>query len=105
MCWLAPRVCEPERDVAPQVITHMGPSQAARVRQLQKDLRTLTARAAAPPSAAAAGSDDTSAPSYVQSELDDAVASECPLCGEAMIESVGVPFVDDSERMSSEWDI
>ncbi len=85
-----------------QVVSHLGAAQAARIRQLQKDLRTLSSRAAAPKSTA---DDDASAPSYVQSELDDAVASECPLCGEAMIESVGVPFIDDSERMASEWDI
>lgn len=83
------------------MIVHLGPAQAARVKLLQKELRQLsgvTAPAGVP-------RDESSAAARLQTELDDTVATECPLCGEVMIESVGQPFLDDAERTSSEWDI
>ena len=98
-----------------QVISHLGPAQASRIRQLQKDARAAATRAAtaaalqssSTSAAATSAADDASAAAaLVQSELDDAVASECPLCGEAMIDSVGVPLLDDGdEATTSEWDI
>ena len=31
---------------------------------------------------------------YLQAELDGFVAADCPLCGFAMIRSLGVPLID-----------
>lgn len=41
----------------------------------------------------------------IKSELDDLVASECLYCGEFMIRSVEIPFIDEEEedQMSNNW--
>lgn len=42
----------------------------------------------------------------IRSELDDAIASECPFCGDLMISEVSKPFVSPEEiYLASSWDI
>ena len=42
---------------------------------------------------------------YLQAELDDLVASECLYCGDYMIRSVEIPFIEGEEedQMSNNW--
>ncbi|KAH0877298.1 hypothetical protein HID58_064692 [Brassica napus] len=42
----------------------------------------------------------------LRSELDDAIASECPFCGELMINEITLPFIKPEEtRHSASWDL
>lgn len=42
----------------------------------------------------------------IRSELDDAIASECPFCGDLMISQVSKPFVSPEKLyLASSWDI
>ncbi|CAA7039144.1 unnamed protein product [Microthlaspi erraticum] len=42
----------------------------------------------------------------LRSELDDAIASECPFCGELMINEIGLPFIKaDETQHSASWDL
>ncbi|MCL7028399.1 hypothetical protein MKW94_006483 [Papaver nudicaule] len=40
----------------------------------------------------------------LRSELDDAIASECPLCGDLMIREISLPFMLPDEANVSSWD-
>ncbi|KAG6519738.1 hypothetical protein ZIOFF_023246 [Zingiber officinale] len=42
----------------------------------------------------------------LRSQLDDAIASECPFCGDLMIREISLPFVlhEDAEEIAS-WEI
>ncbi|KAF3340737.1 vacuolar protein sorting-associated protein 18 [Carex littledalei] len=46
------------------------------------------------------------APLYIRAQLDEAVASECPFCGDLMIREISLPFIlpHESEEMAS-WAI
>lgn len=42
----------------------------------------------------------------LRSELDDAIASECPFCGELMINEITLPFIKPEESLhSASWDL
>ncbi|XP_048594188.1 vacuolar sorting protein 18-like [Brassica napus] len=42
----------------------------------------------------------------LRSELDDAIASECPFCGELMINEISLPFIKPEETQhSASWDL
>ncbi|KAL0813162.1 hypothetical protein Bca101_069605 [Brassica carinata] len=42
----------------------------------------------------------------LRSELDDAIASECPFCGELMINEITLPFIKPEEtRHTASWDL
>ncbi|KAF3631693.1 hypothetical protein FXO37_27819 [Capsicum annuum] len=42
----------------------------------------------------------------IRSQLDDAVASDCPFCGELMIREISLPFILPEESEESEsWEI
>jgi hypothetical protein len=86
-------------------MSHLGPAQGARIRQLQKDLRAKQAVTVGATAGQAADSDAVQAVNLAQAEFDDVVASECPLCGDIMIDTVGVPFLDDGDALSAEWEI
>lgn len=81
--------------------------------QLQKEARAAAAKVAnqitgtgvLSSATSSTTNDDKAKATRAQSELDDAIASECPLCGEVMIESVAVPFVEGGASGSSEWDL
>jgi hypothetical protein len=88
-----------------QVMSHLGPAQGARIRQLQKELRAKHSAALETTSGQAADSDAIQAVNLAQAEFDDVVASECPLCGDIMIDTVGVPFLDEGDAHSAEWEI
>lgn len=42
----------------------------------------------------------------IRSQLDDAIASECPFCGDLMIREISLPFVlpEETEEVAS-WEI
>lgn len=40
----------------------------------------------------------------IRSQLDDAIASECPFCGDLMIHEISLPFLEEREESES-WDI
>lgn len=107
-----------------QIIAHLAPSQVTRLRDLQKQLRATTATVVptAPTSAGggsslpgagyglgtdvgASAATDASAASALQAELDELVGAECLYCGQVMIDSVAVPFVDEDSPGGHEWDI
>ncbi len=48
---------------------------------------------------------EASATSALQAELDELVGAECLYCGQVMIDSVAVPFVDEDSPGGHEWDI
>ncbi len=48
---------------------------------------------------------DANAVSVLQAEVDELVGAECLYCGQVMIDSVAVPFVDDDSPGGHEWDI
>lgn len=42
----------------------------------------------------------------IRSQLDDAVASECPFCGDLMIQEISLPFILPEEALQvSSWEI
>jgi hypothetical protein len=42
----------------------------------------------------------------LQQRLDDIVASECPLTGESMIDTITMPFIsEEEEEESQEWQL
>lgn len=46
---------------------------------------------------------------YVQlrSQLDDAIASECPFCGDLMIREISLPFIhpEEEQHVLRSWEI
>lgn len=48
----------------------------------------------------------TTARDLVQSGIDSILASECPLCGDTMVESIDQPFVpdEDFDQVLKEWE-
>ncbi|GAV68849.1 LOW QUALITY PROTEIN: Clathrin domain-containing protein/Pep3_Vps18 domain-containing protein, partial [Cephalotus follicularis] len=40
-----------------------------------------------------------------RSQLDDAIASECPFCGDLMIREISMPFISSEEEQVSSWEI
>ena len=111
--------------VSMQIIGHLASSQIARLRELRELLRaaaTATATAAsagvtggtALPGSRYGGSTndtvaaafDASAVAALQAEFDELVGAECLYCGQVMIDSVAVPFLDDDgDAVAHEWDI
>ncbi|CAM8954413.1 unnamed protein product [Rhodiola kirilowii] len=42
----------------------------------------------------------------IRSQLDDAIASECPFCGDLMIREISLPFIEASEnQQAASWEI
>lgn len=42
----------------------------------------------------------------LRSQLDDAIASECPFCGDLMIREISLPFIlPEEEQHVSSWEI
>jgi len=52
------------------------------------------------------GSSSTTTRDLVLSAIDSILASECPCCGDTVVESIGKPFVSDSDfdRVLKEWE-
>lgn len=42
----------------------------------------------------------------LRSQLDDAVASECPFCGDLMIREISLPFIlPEEQQQNNSWEI
>lgn len=42
----------------------------------------------------------------IRSQLDDAIASECPFCGDLMIREISLPFIlPEEEHEAASWEI
>jgi len=43
----------------------------------------------------------------LRSQLDDAIASECPFCGDLMIREISLPFInpEEEQHVLSSWEI
>uniref|UniRef100_M8D7E9 Vacuolar sorting-associated protein 18-like protein n=1 Tax=Aegilops tauschii TaxID=37682 RepID=M8D7E9_AEGTA len=83
--------------------------QAARILNLQKQLSLMDRKAAKDNGGTGNGeSTVSSAPTVdkLRSQLDDAVASECPFCGDLMIKEISLPFILPGESVEkASWEI
>ncbi|TVU43036.1 hypothetical protein EJB05_09469 [Eragrostis curvula] len=91
-----------------KILTVGGLHQAERILDLQKQLSLIDRKAAKDNGASVNGESIMSmAPvDKLRSQLDDAVASECPFCGDMMIKEISQPFIlpEESEEKAS-WEI
>ncbi|EES13443.1 vacuolar protein sorting-associated protein 18 homolog [Sorghum bicolor] len=82
--------------------------QAERILDLQKRLSLMDRKAAKENGASVNGESITSTTPVdkLRSQLDDAVASECPFCGDLMIKEISQPFIlpQESDEKAS-WEI
>ncbi|XP_062191848.1 vacuolar sorting protein 18-like [Phragmites australis] len=82
--------------------------QAERILDLQKRLSLMDRKAAKDNGASVNGESimSTTPVDKLRSQLDDAVASECPFCGDMMIKEISQPFIlpEESEEKAS-WEI
>lgn len=78
------------------------PSKAQRLASLKKDI--AVAAAASPPDATSE-TNSTQGPllHQLQSEYEMLLAAECLLCGHNMIECIDRPFIENWERVVSDW--
>lgn len=85
-----------------------SPVQAEHILDLQKQLSLLGGKVTQDPSARGNDATLTSATpeDKLRSQLDDAIASECPFCGDLMIREISLPFIrpEEAERTAS-WEI
>ncbi|KAF7067585.1 hypothetical protein CFC21_073456 [Triticum aestivum] len=83
--------------------------QAERILNLQKQLSLMDRKAAKDNGGTGNGeSIASSAPTVdkLRSQLDDAVASECPFCGDLMIKEISLPFILPQESVEkASWEI
>nr|VDD55944.1 unnamed protein product [Brassica oleracea] len=94
------------------LITHVTScaheEQAEHILDLQKQLTLLGSE---PPRNIIGNRSDepitsTTTADKLRSELDDAIASECPFCGELMINEITLPFIKPEETQhSASWDL
>jgi hypothetical protein len=83
-----------------EMMSRFSPEQREEVRELQRRI------ASCPAGGASAGMGGMSEREALQQRLDDLVASECPLTGESMIDTITMPFIseeEDDER--GEWEL
>ncbi|EMS56180.1 hypothetical protein TRIUR3_02689 [Triticum urartu] len=84
-------------------------AQAERILNLQKQLSLMDRKAAKDNGGTGNGeSIVSSAPTVdkLRSQLDDAVASECPFCGDLMIKEISLPFILPGESVEkASWEI
>ncbi|KAI3701302.1 hypothetical protein L2E82_45956 [Cichorium intybus] len=84
-------------------------NQAERILDLQKQLTLMSIEPKEGVNGVLNGDDSITSVAPVdkiRSELDDAIASECPFCGDLMISEVSKPFVLPQESyLASSWDI
>lgn len=84
--------------------------QAERILNLQKQLSLIDRKAAAAKDNGGIGNGEsimsTTPVDKLRSQLDDAVASECPFCGDLMIKEISMPFIlpEESAEKAS-WEI
>ncbi|KAL6659392.1 hypothetical protein ACP70R_003432 [Stipagrostis hirtigluma subsp. patula] len=83
--------------------------QAERILDLQKRLSLMDRKAAAKDNGGSTNGESimsTTPVDKLRSQLDDAVASECPFCGDMMIKEISQPFIlpQESEEKAS-WEI
>ena len=75
---------------------------------LLPDLQSLIAQTPQGPGASqpAPGMGGLTEREHLQQQLDDLVASECPLTGESMIDTITMPFISEEEEAESgEWEL
>uniref|UniRef100_A0A0E0EIM0 Pep3/Vps18 beta-propeller domain-containing protein n=1 Tax=Oryza meridionalis TaxID=40149 RepID=A0A0E0EIM0_9ORYZ len=87
---------------------HMAPFYAEKILDLQKRLSLMDRKAAKENGGNMNGESIISATPIdkLRSQLDDAVASECPFCGDLMIKEISLPFIlpEESDEKAS-WEI
>ncbi|KAL6843083.1 hypothetical protein ACP4OV_026796 [Aristida adscensionis] len=83
-------------------------AQAERILDLQKRLSLMDRKAAKDNGASVNGESimSTTPVDKLRSQLDDAVASECPFCGDMMIKEISQPFIRPEESAEkASWEI
>ncbi|PKU85899.1 vacuolar sorting protein 18 isoform X1 [Dendrobium catenatum] len=94
------------------LITHVtqcsSQSQAEQILELQKQISLLDGKVTKDAGTSTSGDSiaSTISANNLRSQLDEAVASECPFCGELMIRDISKPFIlpEESELVAS-WQI
>uniref|UniRef100_A0A0E0QF33 Pep3/Vps18 beta-propeller domain-containing protein n=3 Tax=Oryza TaxID=4527 RepID=A0A0E0QF33_ORYRU len=91
-----------------KILTAGGLHQAEKILDLQKRLSLMDRKAAKENGGNMNGESIISATPIdkLRSQLDDAVASECPFCGDLMIKEISLPFIlpEESDEKAS-WEI
>ncbi|CAA6658409.1 unnamed protein product [Spirodela intermedia] len=84
------------------VAQHTSRAQAEFILELQKQLSLISGSSRVEPS----GLTEDGSIAGLRSQLDDAIASECPFCGDLMIREISLPFVLHEEaEYAASWEI
>lgn len=78
-----------------------GAAKKNKLADLEKQLKILNSQNHVDNASTGSG---VSARELVKSEIDNIVASECLFCGENMIRNIDKPFIDDYDKIMSEWE-